>query len=143
MNFISLKITLFFFLAFNSAALAQSASIQWARSIGGYGNDIVHAVTVDKEGNIYTGKFDGIVDFDPGPGVYNLICVNSSFVSSDMFVSKLDSGGNLVWAKGFSGPEKKKDDIAVDGNGNVYITGYIFILKQTLIRIQQSLAFTG
>ena len=128
MNFISLKITLFFFLAFNSAALAQSASIQWARSIGGYGNDIVHAVIVDKEGNIYTtGKFDGIVDFDPGPGVYNLICVNSSFVSSDMFVSKLDSGGNLVWAKGFSGPgEEEGRDIAVDGNGNVYITGYFY-----------------
>ncbi|MCH2420088.1 MAG: hypothetical protein MK181_09770, partial [Acidimicrobiales bacterium] len=58
-------------------------------------------MAVDSSGNVYTaGSFSGTVDFDPGAGTANL----SSNGSEDVFVSKLDSSGNYVWAKNFGVP---------------------------------------
>jgi hypothetical protein len=84
--------------------------------------DVGKAVTVDGSGNVYTaGYFNGTVDFDPGPGVHNL----TSAGSSDIFVSKLNSGGNFVWAKSLSGTGYDFGlALAVDASGNVYTTGY-------------------
>lgn len=54
-------------------------------------------IATDNNGNIYTsGYFDGTVDFDPGPGTYNLV---SPFNSFTPFISKLNASGNFVWAK--------------------------------------------
>ena len=79
------------------------------------------SVTVDSSGNVYTtGKFKGTVDFDPGAETTNLTS-NGNF---DVFVSKLDSSGNLVWAKSFGGTnEDQSESVAVDSSGNVYTTG--------------------
>ena len=63
-----------------------------------------YSVVVDSSGNIYTtGKFGSAgagnvtVDFDPGAGTEELTSVGTH----DVFVSKLDSSGNYVWAKNF------------------------------------------
>ncbi|MCP4785811.1 MAG: hypothetical protein GY878_19890 [Fuerstiella sp.] len=66
---------------------------------GGSGSsDYGYSVAVDSSGNVYTtGKFYGTVDFDPGAGTTNL----TSNGGTDVFVSKLDSSGDLVWAKSF------------------------------------------
>ena len=90
--------------------------------------DLGYSVTVDSSGNIYTtGHFQGTVDFDPGAGTANL----TSNGGRDVFVSKLDSSGNYLWAKSCGGaadPGLNADDIsrsvAVDSLGNVYTTGY-------------------
>ena len=80
------------------------------------------SVAVDGSGNVYTtGYFTGTVgtvDFDPGPGVFNL----TSTGRSDIFVSKLDSAGNFVWVRQMGG-SAAGNDVAVDGSGNVYTTG--------------------
>jgi hypothetical protein len=82
-------------------------------------------VAVDSSGNAYTtGHFSGTVDFDPGPGTTNLTSVGTS--DNDVFVSKLDSSGNLVWAKNFGAYVDWNETgrtLAVDGSGNAYITG--------------------
>jgi uncharacterized protein (DUF2249 family) len=94
---------------------------EWAKRMGGTGGDAGQSITVDAAGNVYsTGAFYGIVDFDPGAGVYNL----TSGGGSDIFVSKLDALGNFVWAKrmggtGFDGGHS----IAVDAAGSIYTTG--------------------
>ena len=102
---------------------AQSVNFKWAKQMGGTGADAGgSSVTVDAAGNVYTtGGFGGTADFDPGPGTYNL----TSAGTYDMFISKLDSSGNFIWAKqlGGTGADAAGASIAVDADGNVYTTG--------------------
>jgi co-chaperonin GroES (HSP10) len=78
-------------------------------------------IAVDSSGNVYTtGYFYNTVDFDPGAGTTNL----TSAGGADIFIQKLDSSGNLVWAKGMgSTSDDYGSGIAVDGSGNVTTTG--------------------
>ncbi len=76
-------------------------------------------MSTDTLGNIYiTGGINGTVDFDPGPGVYNLSGNGS------VFFMKLDPAGNFIWARtiGSSMPDSGVN-ILPDDSGNVYITG--------------------
>jgi hypothetical protein len=99
----------------------KEASLLWAKSAGGTGNDGANYIGVDALGNIYTtGYFTGTADFDPSAGVFNL----TSQGGQDIFIQKVDKDGNLLWAKRIGGTS---DDIAnslfVDALGNVYLTG--------------------
>lgn len=93
----------------------------YAKLIDGTGWDSGASIAIDATSNIYTtGCFEGTVDFDPGPGVYNL----SSTGLNDIFISKLDASGNFVYAKSMGGIEVDQGlSIAVDTFGNVYTTG--------------------
>ncbi|MFK8039258.1 MAG: T9SS type A sorting domain-containing protein [Crocinitomicaceae bacterium] len=96
----------------------------WAKSIGGEQSDNANAVDVDSIGNIYTtGSYREMVDFNPSPtSTYNL---NSALFSEDIFVLKLDSLGDFVWANSFgsysSGDEG--NSISVDPFGDLLIAG--------------------
>jgi Ca2+-binding RTX toxin-like protein len=94
----------------------------FAKKMGGTSQDIGYSIITDEAGNVYTsGAFSGTADFDPGVGTFNLTSVGAN----DIFVSKLDSVGNFVWAKSFGGSSHDFSfGITVDGLGNVYSTGY-------------------
>ena len=85
------------------------------------------AVAVDVPGNVYTvGSFAGTADFDPGAGVFNL----TSAGGTDVFVSKLDSDGNFLWAGAMGGSSVLSfvccdfaSGVALDSAGNVYTVG--------------------
>ncbi len=73
-------------------AQAQSPNLQWAKHVASSsGNGASgEAVVVDAAGNVYTiGGFLGTLDFDPGPGVFNLTPIGGA-----TFVQKLDAAGN-------------------------------------------------
>ena len=102
--------------------LDSSGNYVWAKSFGGWLVDSANAVAVDSSGNVYTtGVFRDTADFDPGAGTTNL----TSNGGTDVFVSKLDSSGDLVWAKSFGGTNNEYGfSVAVDSSGNVHTTGY-------------------
>ena len=102
---------------------AQSTNSDFVvKSIGGTSHDQGLGIALDGSGNIHTtGWFSGTVDCGPGRGTFNLTS-NGRF---EIFVSKLDSNGNFLWAKSMGGAGRDGAfDIAVDGGGDVYITGY-------------------
>ncbi|GAB3700926.1 SBBP repeat-containing protein [Spirosoma flavus] len=101
--------------------LDASGNFLWAKRMGGTGYDQGTAIAVDRSGNVYTtGQFVGTVDFDPGAGTANL----TSAGSEDVFISKLDGSGNLVWARQIGGAMDDNGlSIDVDLTGNVYTTG--------------------
>jgi hypothetical protein len=104
--------------------LDSGGNFVWAKQLGGSGDAETEAtlVSLDAAGNIYTaGDFNGIVDFDPGPGSYNLATAASS-PGHDGFVSKLDSGGNFVWAGQFGGGDDATVvyGLSLDTSDNLY-----------------------
>ena len=101
--------------------LDTDGNFAWANRMGGSGIDIGESVAVDYLGNVYTtGSFLGTVDFDPGMEVYNL----TSQGGADIFIQKLDTDGNFVWAKSVEGSHADNGrSIAVDTSGNVYTAG--------------------
>jgi hypothetical protein len=106
--------------------LDPSGNFVWAKQFPGSGNDVGSAIAVDASGNVYTtGYFTYTIDFDPGAGVTNLSAfTGSSIGSSDIFISKLDSSGNFVWAKRLGGSNSDYAlNLCTDNLGNVYTTG--------------------
>ncbi|MEP2937565.1 MAG: T9SS type A sorting domain-containing protein [Gilvibacter sp.] len=95
----------------------------WAYSIGGASEDFSAAISVDSEGNVYTvGFFDGVVDFDPGPGVYNL----GTPGLDKMFIQKVNAEGEFLWAYELGGSSIVNvfpSAISIDGAGDVVISG--------------------
>lgn len=113
---------LFFAILFFGKIVAQDASFLWANRAGSFGSDGVQDIVTDAAGNIYTcGEFEYTVDFDPGPGVYNL-----QFTGVwDGYVRKLDANGNFIWAIRFGDVQDQVPySLDVDSSGNVYVTGY-------------------
>ncbi len=103
--------------SFNS--LSQT---DWAVSLtGGLENSIGFSVVTDQSDNVYsTGQYTGLVDFDPGVGVFN----KTSQGSTDIYIQKLDPNGNLIWAHSLgSFGSDNGISMAIDASDNLYITG--------------------
>ena len=98
-----------------------NGNLLWAKAMGGTGNALGYALAIDSAGNVYTtGRFEEIVDFDPGEGTSEL----TSEGESDIFVSKLNGNGDFVWAKQIGGSDiDLAVRLAMDGAGNVHVTG--------------------
>jgi len=101
---------------------AQDVNLNWANSIGGTFVDEGFAITTDAAGNVYvTGSYQVTVDFDPGVNNFNL----TSNGLADIFIQKLDGGGNFVWAKSMGSTSFDAGlSITTDTSGNVYVVGY-------------------
>ncbi len=104
--------------------LDASGNLVWVKQMGGANADIARGISLDASGNVYTtGHFQGTADFDPGAGTSNL----TSLGNFDIFISKLDASGNLVWAKQMGGLfQDYSSSIALDASGNVYTTGFFY-----------------
>ena len=91
----------------------SDGAVQWTRQIGTSAGDCGTGIAVDGNGNSYiTGWTSGDLG---GPYQGGL---------TDAFVVKYDSGGTVQWSRqiGTSSSEEAYG-IAVDGTGNIYITG--------------------
>lgn len=103
--------------------LDSAGNFLWANSVGGDALlfDGADGLAVDDDGNVFvTGFFNDTVDFDPGPGVFNI----AEAGSGDVFLTKYNNFGDLVWARAVSGPLfEKAYDIALDPDANILLTG--------------------
>jgi len=103
--------------------LDPSGNFIWAKQIGGNSDEIAFAITTDASGSVYaTGYFEDLTDFDPGTGSFALTAGGFE----DIFVVKLNSTGEFMWAKQFEGGNANTgigNSIAVDAQKNVYTTG--------------------
>jgi len=84
------------------------------------GASVFNAITLDAARNIFAiGSFGDTTDFDPGIGAVYLFPLEV-----DIFISKSDSAGNLIWVKQLGGSEADYgNSIARDATGNIYTTG--------------------
>lgn len=106
------------FLTLTISIMVHAQTFQWAANMGSAGYEMSNSIALDNNGNVYTtGSFSGTVDFDPGPGVFNM----TSVANSEVFIQKLDNAGNLIFAIqiGAGGSES----IKIDATGNIYVTG--------------------
>ena len=118
-------ISILFFLSIASALPAQD--IKWVRHMSAATAEFANAVLADSDGNFYiSGYFGGNLNFGgqslSGSGI------------GDVFIAKYSSSGGLDWVKqGTSSGWNGGRGIALDGNGNVFVTG----------RIQGTVSFDG
>ncbi|MBI5849187.1 MAG: hypothetical protein HZB31_14780, partial [Nitrospirae bacterium] len=121
---LTLIVLLFSCLFWVNAGQAHADS-GWPQRAGGSLNDQVLATTVDKNGSVYVaGYFTGTATIGTTTlqAPPNGSCTNG--YCSDIFVGKLDAGGGWDWVVSAGGIwEDTADAIAVDHEGNVYITG--------------------
>ncbi len=98
-------------------------NFKWAKFTGGYSSEVNPlGIVLDSNKNIYTiGIFDSIADFDPNASIANL---NSTDGNGEIFISKLDSLGNYLWAVKMGGSMHDEGyAIALDNKSNIYSTG--------------------
>jgi len=92
----------------------------WAKQAGGANDDRGFSIAIDSSGNSYiTGYFYDTATF----GTTTL----SSSGYEDIFIAKLDTNGNWMWAKQAGGSSSEESyGIAIDSSGNSYVAGYFF-----------------
>jgi hypothetical protein len=102
--------------------LSSFGTFLWVKPIttstGNQGSQGEDGIAVNSTGVYITGESTGTVDFDPGPGVFNL---TSSTIAP--FLLKLDTAGNFLFATQF-GSSGVGYDVTLDDTGNVYVGGY-------------------
>jgi hypothetical protein len=103
------------------SAFDPLGNFKWARTWGGTSFELGHWLATDSSGSIYvTGYFGDTVDFDPSTDTD----YHTASLCGD-FLSKFDLTGTFLWARTWGGDGLGEAiGIAVDGSGNVYVTGY-------------------
>lgn len=107
------------------AKLNSAGQFVWAH--GPYTGNAADAGTVlfDPTGSIViAGSYLGPVDFDPGPGVVTLPYHSYGSGNYDLYVTRFDLNGNLIWAKGMGGAASESlGEVALGPEGNIYLVG--------------------
>ena len=107
--------------------LDATGNLVWSKFIDGDSDVQALDIALDTSGNIYvTGSFKGTPDFDPGPGTSLWLTASSGNNFYDPFILKLDANGDYLWSRlpMTSVEDIESNSIAVEANGDVYITGY-------------------
>lgn len=113
-------ILLFSILLISSIINAQSF---WSYASGSIKEDEAMDICYDNTGNIITaGYFSGPTTFAPG-----ISLSSTSLGVADIYITKSNSLGNVIWAKKAGGPGSDRALSAkADASGNIYITGFYY-----------------
>ena len=98
-----------------AAKLNSSGALTWNTFLGGSGTDYGQSVAVDGSGNVYVAGYSSATWGSP---------VRAYTSGTDTFAVKLNSSGSLTWNTFLGGTGSDTGQgVAVDGSGNVYVTG--------------------
>jgi hypothetical protein len=101
------------------ARYTTAGSLQWVTPTGQFPSVYEPAISLDANGNSYvTGYFNG-----------NFAAFGTSTLSNsgwnDMFITKLDNQGNIIWAKqGGGNMHDQGNACSVEASGNILVTGF-------------------
>lgn len=108
------------------ATISFAQSLSWVKTIGSAGGDEINpsSTAIDLVKNVITiGTFTGSFDFNPGTGITTLSTLAGV---NDIYIQKLDSSGNFIWAISLSGNGYSSANmVKTDASGNIYIAGSI------------------
>ena len=94
--------------------------------LGGYDWDEGHSIAIDGGGDVYVTGYTESLNFPTTTGAYDT-SHNGGYYGDDVFVSKFNSGLTSLLASTFLGGTggygEVGNSIAIDGGGNVYVTG--------------------
>ncbi|MFM6051440.1 MAG: hypothetical protein ACKPA7_07305, partial [Sphaerospermopsis kisseleviana] len=84
--------------------------------MGGTSSDIGLGINTDANGNIYaTGTLNANSDINN----------STSLSTSDTFIRKLDTNGNILWTKNLGGSSLDSGSSVInDQDGNTYVSGF-------------------
>jgi hypothetical protein len=107
--------------AFVSKIDASGAALVYSTYLGGASFEEGHGIAVDGSGNAYVTGYTASTNF-PTAGPFQ----GANAGSYDAFVSKINSAGSALAYSSYlgGGSDDSGNGIAVDGSGNVYVTGY-------------------
>ena len=100
------------------AKYSASGAHLWSKRFGGAGAETARSIGLDASGNIFVaGSLSGTSDVGGGTMV--------SAGAQDIFVAKYSATGGCLWAKQIGGTYDNDvaSSLAVDGSGNVIVTG--------------------
>ena len=104
------------------ANIDSGGTLIWNSFLGGNAFDEAYGIGVDRKGAIYVIGFSSDIFNVPGSWGNPIRPFTNA---RDAFLGKLNSSGNLTWSTFLGGTG---DDVglnlAVDGNTNIYVTGY-------------------
>ncbi len=103
------------------AKISPQGSLIWLQSFGGVSQDQAVDVAIGPDGNVLlTGFFmSSTISF----GSHQLSNTNTNF--ADIFLVKLNTGGDVLWAKKMGGTEwDEPADLHITANNDILLTGY-------------------
>ena len=107
-----------------------SGTYLWSHLFGDIDEQWGYSVAVDGSRNVVlAGIFEGSVDFGGGPLEAVDKLIQSGGVQGDLYLAKLDSGGEHLWSERFGDdadffalPFQLGSSIAVDGSNDIFLT---------------------
>jgi hypothetical protein len=107
-------------LALTPVAAQNEYRLAVSSYLGGGRSEQIRDVAFDAEGNLYLAGGTASTGFPTTPGAYD----RSHNGSHDVFVTKVDPRGNLIWSTLIGGSNYDRAyAIEVDGQGDVYVAG--------------------
>ena len=108
--------------AFVSKLNATGSALMYSTYLGGSGTEVGGGIAVDASGNAYVAAYTFSPDFPTTPGAFQATYGGGR----DAFVSKLNAAGSALLYSTYLGGRglDEGDELAIDGSGNAYVTGY-------------------
>lgn len=105
----------------------SAGTYAWTKRMGGLKSDTGNGIAVDNSDNIYiVGDFRTNVNFAKDWNQIDNKTNAGNGSTTDIFITKINSDDSYGWTKCIRGTNVNDDlgnDIAIDNNGNIYITG--------------------